>query len=120
MTRQKLVLKKGTVIATVLAANVVPPMLAPHPSTYSNVPEYVDTQDGNKPIPEYTGKYSCVMQQEHKKPELTDEHSDKLFSKLDLSSLELWSEADQQKAVDLLKEYLHLFTLDDLEIGCTS
>ena len=27
---------------------------------------------------------------------------------------------DQQKAVDLLKEYHHLFALDELEMGCTS
>ena len=42
------------------------------------------------------------------------------FSKLDLSSLESWSEADQQKEVNLLKDYHHLFKLDDLELGCTS
>ena len=120
VTQQKLVLKKGTVVGTVSATNVVPPMPAPHLSTYSNILGYVDTQDGNKPVPEYTGTYSCVMKQEHKKPELTDECSDKLFSKLDLSSLESWSEVDQQKAVNLLKEYHHLFALDNLELGCTS
>ena len=53
--------------------------------------------------------------QQSKKIELTDERSDKL-----LSIIESWSEADQQKAVNLIKEYHHLFALDDLEMGCTS
>ena len=35
-------------------------------------------------------------------------------------TIESWAEADQQKAVDLLKEYHHLFALDDLDMGCTS
>ena len=38
-TRQKLTLKMGTTIATVAVANIVPPMLAPNPSTYSGIPD---------------------------------------------------------------------------------
>ena len=121
-TRQKLTLKKGTTIATVSVANIVPPMLAPNPSTYSDVPEY-DPKDATKhPILEYTRMYSCIakLTPDCSKPELTDERSDKLFSKLNLTTIESWSEADQHKAVDLLKEYHHLFMLDDLEMRCTS
>ena len=61
--------------------------------------------------------YLCGPQE---KPELTDEQSEKLFSKLDLTLIETWPEANQQKAIDLLKEYHHLFALDDLELGFTS
>ena len=41
MTREKIILKKGTKVARVSAANIVPPMLAPDPSTDRNELEYV-------------------------------------------------------------------------------
>ena len=74
-TRQKLTLKKGTTIATVLVTNVVPPMLAPNPSTYSDIPEYNHRNETNHTIPEYMRMYSCMAEQESNlsKPELTDE-----------------------------------------------
>ena len=41
MTREKIILKKGTKVARVSAANIVPPMLAPDLSTDKNELEYV-------------------------------------------------------------------------------
>ena len=52
-------------------------------------------------------------------PELTPDRLDKLFSKLDFSGMEEWSE-DVQQVLDLCKEYHHIFALTDLELGCTS
>ena len=117
VTHCKLTLKKGMVVATVMAANAIPPMLAPHPGTFSSIPEYATPEANSGPIPECMGTYSC---RPHEKPELTDQCSDQLFHQLDLSLIEMWPEADQQRAIDLLKEYHHLFALDDLELGCTS
>ena len=45
---------------------------------------------------------------------------DKLFGKLDLKGIEEWSEYDQNQVCELMKEYQHLFALDDLELGSTS
>lgn len=53
------------------------------------------------------------------KPTPTPERLDTLFSKLDLSGIEEWSEDNQQKIHDLMVEYQHLFGLNDLELGCT-
>ena len=100
-----------------MVANVVPPMLAPYPSTYLGVPEYTTGETSSGSILEYVGTYSCKPRD---KPKLSNERSNQLFSKLNLTSIESWPEADQQKAIDLLKEYHHLFALDDLELGCTS
>ena len=54
------------------------------------------------------------------KPELTPERLDKLFCKLDFSGMEEWPEDVQQQVVELFKEYHHIFTLSDFELGCTS
>ena len=121
VTRQKLTLKKGTVVATVSAANVVPPMLAPKLGMYSDIPKYEGSDYLKGSIPEYARMYLCHPSTTNpSKLELTNEQSNKLLRSLDVSSIESWSEDGQQKAVDLLKEYHHLFALDDLEMGCTS
>ena len=54
------------------------------------------------------------------KPELTPERLDELFTKLDLSGTQDWSEDLQQEVHDLMVEYQHLSTLNDLELGRTS
>ena len=54
------------------------------------------------------------------KPEPTPERLDELFSKLDLSRIQDWSEDLQQEVHDLMVEYKHLFALNDLELGRTS
>ena len=53
-------------------------------------------------------------------PELTPDKLDKLFSKLDFSGMEEWTDDVQQQVVELFKEYHHIFALSDLELGCTS
>ena len=86
VTHCKLTLKKGTVVATVMVANVIPPMMAPHLGMFSSSPEYATLETNSGPVPEYMGMYSCGP---HEKPELTDQHSDWLFHKLDLSLIEM-------------------------------
>ena len=53
------------------------------------------------------------------KPELMPERLDELFTKLDLSGTQDWSEDLQQKVHDLMVEYQHLFALNGLELGQT-
>ena len=54
------------------------------------------------------------------KPEPTPERLDELFTKLDLSGTQDWSEDLQQEVHDLMVEYQHLFAINDLELGRTS
>ena len=120
-SREKVTLKKGTKIGWLKAANVVPPSLAPHTSTDSNILKYVQRTESHGSIPEY--KKPGTNTEGHKlppKPELTPDRLDKLFSKLDFSGMEEWPEDVQQQVVELFKENHHIFALTDLELGCTS
>ena len=116
MTQEKIILKKGTKIAHVLAANIVPPMLAPDPSTDRNELENMLNGVDSGCVPEY--KKSDLQKVE--KPEQTPERLESLFSKLDLSGIQEWSEDLQQRVHDLIVEYQHLFALHDLELGKTA
>ena len=115
LTQEKITLKKGAKIACILAANIVPPMLAPDPSTdRSELDNMLNGVDSGH-IPEYKEMDS----QKVGKLEPTPERLDSLFSKLDLSSIQEWSEDLQQRVHDLIVEYQHLFALHDLELGKT-
>ena len=52
-----------------------------------------------------------------KRLELTQERLNELFTKLDLSGIQEWPEDLQQEVHNLMVEYQHLFTLNDLELG---
>ena len=49
-TREKIVLKKGTRVARVTAANVVPTMFAPDPSTEESVLKYMNREQTKGPV----------------------------------------------------------------------
>ena len=118
----KVTIKKGTVVGRLKAANAVPICLAPKSSTDNDILEYVQRMNEVGNIPKY-GNMGTSMKTENPKPEkpaFTSERSDKLFSKLDLSGMEDWSDDIQHEAVELFKEFHHLFALSDLELGCTS
>ena len=84
--------KKGTIVASVKAANLVPPKLAP---------KYTNENNSNN----------------NEKPQLTTEHINKLFSKLDLEGAENWNPDIQTKLKQVFQDYHHIFALDDLELG---
>ena len=89
--RNKITLKRGMVIPTVSAANVVPPMLAPQPSTILDIPENVPKEKGTDNILGNTGMYSCQLNGENSnRPLISDERSNKLFGKLNLEGLNDW------------------------------
>ena len=113
LTREKIILRKGTKITHVLAANIVPHMLAPDPSTDRSELENMLNGVDSGCVPEYKKSDS----QKVKKPEPTPERLDSLFSKLDLSGIQEWSEDLQQRVHNLIVEYQHLFALHDLELG---
>ena len=88
------VLNKGTVIAKVQAANMVPPKLAPR---FTNV-NTNNANQSSEPSPE------CI---------------EKLFSKLNISGADEWLEENRLKLRQLFIEHHHIFSLDDLELGKT-
>ena len=87
-------LKKGTVIACVQAANLIPPKLAPREMNTNN-------NNDTTPIEPMT------------------ERIEKLFSKLNLSGADHWEETDQLELKRIFTKYHHIFTLEDLELGRT-
>ena len=112
-TRQKITLKKGTRVAQVVAANVVPPMLAMDLSTVESELGYTNREHEQKDVLESTNEPMS-------KPVLTADRLNELFTKLDLKGTEEWPDDLQQKVHDFLVEYQHLFALNDLELGKTS
>ena len=84
--------KKGTIVASVKAANLVPPKLAP---------KYTNENNSNN----------------NEKLQLTPERINKLFSKLDLEWAENWSPDIQVRLKQVFRDYHHIFVLDDLELG---
>ena len=105
LTSKEIILKTGTVIGKVEAANAVPPMLAPKP-------ESVETKDSDVKTETKDSKPSekCI---------LTQDEVDYLMSKLDLEGIKSWSPEEQKEMKDLIIEYGSLFALKDLDLGKT-
>ena len=91
-SREKVVMKRGTKVAVVMSANIIPPTLAPKK----------EESDSNK----ITQEPSQRLQQ--------------LLDKLDLSNISDWTDVEQGKVRSLMEKYEHLFALTDLELGKTS
>ena len=90
-TRDWLEIKKGILIARMVAANE---------------------------IPKVTNLLSAEEPKEQ--PSLTEaERQDLLLEKLDLTGLEAWPEDQVQKACSLLKEYHDIFSLEKCDVGHT-
>ena len=90
LSHDPVILKKGTVVAIIRAANVIPPMLAPRSDSKS-------------------------VEISKKTPARLEE----LFSKLDLSGMSFWSESQQGQMRKVFEDYHHLFALEDMELGKT-
>ena len=88
-------LKKGTIVATIKAANIIPPMLVVKPQSNNN----------NNKTEEI--------------PEKTPARLEKLFSKLDLSGMEGWDQEQKDRMKKVFEDYHYLFALEDLELGKT-
>ena len=88
------VLTKGTVVAKIQPANLIPPKLAPR---------FTNLNSNNV----------------NKTSEPSPERIEKLFSKLNISGADDWSEENRLKLRQLFIEHHHIFALDDLELGKT-
>ena len=103
-------------------ANVVPPMpkmrmdaeiieITVPPFGVGEHPVELNAGNGNSITPTFSRPL---------KPEPTLARLNELFEKLNLKGIEDWSEVEQAEVHELMTEFQHLFTLSDLELGCTS
>ena len=102
-TWEKITLKKGTKVAKVFAANVIPPMLAPKERTDAEITEISVPQSGAERhtneakmgnANNVTLAFSKPM-----KPEPTPERLNKLFEKLDLKGSRNGQKQSEQKCM---------------------
>ena len=123
-TQEKITLKRGTKVAKVFVANVIPPMLAPKERTDAKITEISVPQSGAERHTNEVkmGNANNVSSAFSKpmKPEPTPEILNELFEKLNLKGIEDWSKTEQAEVHELMTEFQHLFALSDLELGCTS
>ena len=90
VTTKKVHLQKGIVIASVMAANKIPPKIAPR------INKQNETQEQTKP------------------------RLEELLEKLDLSGIKDWSIENQKAVYKLIEDYQHLFAMNIKELGKTS
>ena len=131
MSCRAVTLKKGMVVARLSPANVVPKMLTPkltndqlgqESANYegNTDPELVrvsNKQKGGLLTKNQLGS-TPVNKEENMSPELTERVS-KLFAKLDLSGCDGWTESQRQSVYDCIREFHHIFAIEDLELGKT-
>ena len=118
LTSKQLVLKTGTIIGKIEAANAVPPMLAPKPGIaeidMGLIPEQLSNKERLTMILDLNS--SAIPPEKCK---LTQEETDLLMSKIDFSGIKDWKPEEQNEAKDLIVEYGSLFALKDIDLGKT-
>ena len=123
LTSKQVVLKAGTIIGKIEAANAVPPMLAPKPEIETlkekeigmeSFPEQLSNKERLTTVPDSNS--STNPPGKHK---LTPEEADLLMSKLDLSGIKDWKLEEQEEVTNLILEYGSFFALKDIDLGRT-
>ena len=105
MSCKAVTIKKGTAVAQLSPANVIPKMLAPKLAKCQ-----LESADGEAPE---NSKLEL--------PKVTDsDRIEKLFSKLDLSGSDSWSEEEKNSVRNLIEKFHHIFAVEDLELGKTN
>ena len=110
MSCRTVTLHKGTVIAELSPANVIPKMLAPKLASCQL--EFVTNQGPKSNKLEFADSANS-------QPKLTKEQRDKLFSKLDLTGYDNWTQDQCDVMDDVIERYHHIFAVEDLELGHT-
>ena len=104
-------LNKGTIVAELSPANAIPKMLAPKLASCQL--EFAKNQEPKSDELEFASSTNSP-------PKLTKERRDKIFSKLDLTSYDDWTQ-DQRDVMNATIEcYHHIFAVEDLELGRTN
>ena len=104
-------LGKGTVVAELSPANAIPKMLAPKLASCKL--EFVKNQDLESNELEFANSTNL-------QPKLTKQRRDKIFSKLDLTGYEDWTQDQHDMMNAAIEHYHHIFAVEDLELGRTN
>ena len=110
MSCHTVTLSKGTVIAELSPTNAIPKMLAPKLASCQL--EFAKNQGPKSSELEFVNSTNSQLK-------LTQERRDKLFSKLDLTGYDDWTQDQRDAMDDVIKRYHHIFAVEDLELGCT-
>ena len=110
MSCHTVTLHKGIVVAELSPTNAIPKMLAP--KLVSCQLEFAKNQGPKSNKLEFVD--STNLQQK-----LTPEQRDKLFSKLNLTGYDDWTQDQCNAMDDVIECYHHIFAVEDLELGRT-
>ena len=103
-----------SIIAKVTSANVVPHSLALNLDKETMFKQFEKCQE------QLQIKENVGQSVNPKVPELTPEKEKLLFSKIDLTGAQSWDPVLIEEARQLFNEYVHIFTLESLDMGHTS
>ena len=104
-------LSKETVIAELSPANAIPKMLVSKLASCQL--EFVKNQDPKSNKLEFANPENLQLK-------LTKERRDKIFSKLDLTGYDNWTQEQRDMMDATIERYHHIFAVEDLELGRTN
>ena len=104
--KKTVTLASYTAVGTATAANILPPMLSP---------KTLVTEEGN--LDDTPLKEKSPSTEKHV---ATWEWMNELFTTLDLSGLDTWDPSLEEETRSLIKEYAHIFSMGDMDLGKTS
>ena len=110
MSCRTVIIRKGTVVAELSPTNAIPKMLAPKLASCKL--KSVNNQGPKRSKLKFVNSTNL-------QPELTTEQRDKLFSKLDLTGYDEWTQERHDAVNDVIEHYHHVFAVEDLELGRT-
>ena len=110
MSCSTVTLHKGTVVAEFSPANAILKMLAPKLASCQL--EFTKNQGPKSNKLQFADSANSQLK-------LTKEQRDKLFSKLNLTSYDDWTQGQRDVMDNVIKHYHHIFAVEDLELGCT-
>ena len=111
MSCRSVSLSKGTVVAELSPANAIPKMLAPKLASCQL--KFVNNQGPESNELEFVNSTNSQSK-------LTKERRDKIFSKLDLTGYDDWTQDQRDLMNATIERYHHIFAVEDLELGRTN
>ena len=113
MSCRTVTLTKGTIVAQLSPANKIPNMLAPEFAE-----DKLEFATGDH-LQSRNSKLVNTNSSNHNTDDLENPRIDKLFTKLDLSGSDDWTDSQKQAVHDCIIKYNHIFAAEDLELGKT-
>ena len=118
MSCQPVTLHKGTVVARLSPTNVIPEKLAPKLELIK-LASYQLQLVKDQGLKNNQLELESELIQISKMNQVTRDRIDKLFTKLDLSGCNEWSEEQQQMVRELIIKHHNIFAVEDNELGQT-